>query len=65
MTACSFENLVQYLDGRLDLDKKLELLEHIDACETCKDAIYHISRDRDAEFFVYRPYRIDKVMSNA
>ncbi len=65
MTACSFENLVQYLDGRLSLDKKLELLDHIDGCETCRDAIYHISRDRDADLFVYRPYKIDKMLSNA
>jgi hypothetical protein len=62
MTQCSFEKLVQYLDDGLDLDKKLELLEHIDECETCRDAIYHISRDRDADFFVYRPYKIEKMI---
>lgn len=65
MTQCSFEKLVEYLDDRLDLDKKLELLEHIDNCETCRDAIYHISRDRDADLFVYRPYKVDKVLTRA
>ena len=62
MTQCSFEKLVQYLDDRLGLDKKLELLEHLDECETCRDAIFHISRDRDADFFIYRPYKVDKAL---
>lgn len=65
MTTCSFEKLVEYLDDRLDLDKKLELLEHVEQCETCRDAIYHISRDRDGAFFVYRPYKVDKVLMRA
>ena len=63
MARCSFEVLLKYLDHQLSLDKKLELLEHIDECETCRDALYHIARDRDAEFFVYRPYRIDKLLT--
>jgi hypothetical protein len=64
MTPCSFEHLVQYLDGELDLDGRLELLEHLDFCETCRDAIFHISRDRDAGLFVHRPYRVDKILSH-
>ncbi len=62
MKPCNFDKLVQYLDNRLNLEKKLELLEHIDECEMCRDAIYHISRDRDADLFIYRPYKVEKVL---
>jgi anti-sigma factor RsiW len=61
MKSCSFEKLVRYLDKQLKLDEKLELLEHLDDCEVCREAIYQISRDRDAELFVYRDYNADRV----
>jgi len=54
---CDFEMLVHYLDKELDLDEQLDVLGHVDECETCRDAVFHISRDRDAKFFVFRPYR--------
>lgn len=54
---CSFEKLVQYLDKELDIDGQLDVLCHLDTCETCRDAIYHISRDRDADLFIHRPYK--------
>lgn len=63
MMECSFEMLVRYLDGQLNLDQKLRLLEHLDECETCRDAIYQIARDRDSQFFIYRPYSVDKVLA--
>jgi anti-sigma factor RsiW len=63
MMICSFDKLVRYLDRQLDLDSRLELLEHLDECETCREAIYQISRDRDAQFFVYRPYDSDKAVT--
>ncbi len=50
-SGCSFEKLTQLLDRRLKLDCKLELLDHLDRCDTCRDAIYQMSRDRDKEFF--------------
>ncbi|MFH1575107.1 MAG: zf-HC2 domain-containing protein [Acidobacteriota bacterium] len=53
--ACSFEKLLQYLDKRLKLDDKLRLLGHLDECETCREAMYQLARDRDAEFFRGRP----------
>jgi hypothetical protein len=56
MTGCNFEKLVQLLDKRLDVDGKLEVLDHLDHCDICRDAVYHISRDRDANLFIYRPY---------
>ncbi|HYK91802.1 MAG TPA: zf-HC2 domain-containing protein [Acidobacteriota bacterium] len=52
MESCSFSKLVRYLDKKLDLDGRLEVLNHLDRCEICRDAIYHISRDRDQAYFV-------------
>ena len=63
MKTCDFEKLVMFLDKQLDLDGKLDVLDHLDHCEICRDAIYHISRDRDANLFVYRPYKAEKVLS--
>ena len=63
MQTCNFEKLVMFLDKQLDLDGKLDVLDHLDQCEICRDAIYHISRDRDANLFVYRPFKVEKVLS--
>jgi anti-sigma factor RsiW len=60
MNACSFQKLVQLLDDKLDLDEKLEVLDHIQSCQICRDAVYQISRDRDDSFFVRRPYNVEK-----
>jgi hypothetical protein len=60
MSACSFQKLVQLLDKKLDLDKKLEVLDHLHSCKICRDAVYQISRDRDDSFFVRRPYNVEK-----
>jgi hypothetical protein len=54
---CDFEKLVHYLDKSLELDDQLEVLTHVDECESCFDTVFHLSRERDARFFVYRPYR--------
>ena len=56
---CSFEKLVLYLDKKLDLDAQLELLDHLEKCGNCFDAVYHISRDRDARLFVRRPMELE------
>jgi hypothetical protein len=63
MKTCNFDKLVQYLDKQLDLDGKLDVLEHLDNCEICRDAVFHISRDRDANLFYYRPYKAEKVLA--
>jgi anti-sigma factor RsiW len=60
MTACSFKKLVQLLDKQLDIDEKLEVLDHLDKCQICRDAVYQISRDRDEAFFIRRPYNVEK-----
>ncbi|MDI9613283.1 MAG: hypothetical protein QM330_09560 [Acidobacteriota bacterium] len=46
MINCSFHDLVLLLDRKLDLDKQLEVLEHLDRCSICRDAVYQITRDR-------------------
>ena len=60
MTECNFEKLVKFLDKQLDLDAKLEILDHLDRCENCRDAVYQISRDRDKDLFVYRSFNVEK-----
>ncbi len=63
MKTCDFEKLVAYLDKQLDTDEQLALLEHIDNCEICRDAVFHLSRDRDSSLFVFRPYKAEKVLT--
>ena len=60
MNACSFKKLVQLLDKQLNLDEELEVLDHLESCTICRDAVYQISRDRDEAFFVRRPYNVEK-----
>ncbi len=59
MTQCDFDRLVQYLDKQLSIDQQLELFDHLDRCEVCREAIYLLSRDRDAAYFIVRPYKVD------
>ena len=61
MTQCSFEKLVKYMDKLMGLDEKLELLEHLDWCDTCWDAVYQLSKDRDVRLFVTRPPKAEKI----
>jgi hypothetical protein len=63
MKSCDFEKLIRYLDKQLDLDEKLDVLDHLDHCEICRDAVFHISRDRDANLFYHRPYKTEKVLA--
>jgi hypothetical protein len=57
MNGCDFDKLVKLLDKGLGLDEKIEVLNHLDMCEICRDAIYHISVDRDRDFFLPKPAR--------
>ncbi len=57
MIGCSFERLVQLLDERLDLDRRLEVLDHLDRCDNCREAVYQIARDRDQDFFTQPPIK--------
>jgi hypothetical protein len=53
MSACNFEYLLQLVNKQLDLDKQLEVYDHLDRCNICRDAVYQISRDLDGAFFTH------------
>lgn len=55
---CDLDKLKMLLERRLDLEEDLELFDHLDKCESCRMAIYSLSRDRDKAYLIYRPYRI-------
>ncbi len=57
MVACSFKKLIKFLDRKMGLDARLEILNHLDSCNICREAIYQISRDRDEALFRYLPYK--------
>ncbi len=61
MIACSFDNLVKLLDKQLDLDSSIDVYNHLDCCDTCRDAVYHIKRDRDEAALIFRPFRARKL----
>jgi predicted anti-sigma-YlaC factor YlaD len=63
MKRCDFDKLVAFLDKQLDIDAKLDVLEHLDHCDICRDAVFHIARDRDANLFVQRPYKAEKILA--
>ena len=56
MSACSFDRLLQFVNKRLDLDGQLEVYDHLDRCDICRDAVYQLSRDQDEAFFIYRAH---------
>jgi hypothetical protein len=58
MRACSFSRLLQLADKQLDLNAQLEVYDHLDRCDICRDAICQISHDRDKAFFIYRAYNV-------
>jgi hypothetical protein len=45
MSACNFEYLLQLINKQLDLDKQIEVFDHLERCDICRDAIHQISRD--------------------
>ncbi len=59
---CNFDVLWRYLNGQLDSDHRLQVLEHIHQCEICFEALYQMSCDRDAAF-IRRPAEKDKLAS--
>ena len=58
MSACSFNRLVQFINKQLDLDGQLEVYDHLDRCDLCRDAVYQLSCDRNGAFFMYRAQRV-------
>jgi Fe-S oxidoreductase len=58
MSACSFDRLLKFVNKQLDLDGQLEVYDHLDRCDICRDAVYQLSRDRDEALFIYRARRV-------
>ncbi len=50
MSACSFERLLQFVNKQLNLDGQLEVYDHLDRCDICRDTAYQLSRERDEAF---------------
>ena len=53
MSACNFEYLLQFVNKQLDLDKQLDVYEHLDRCNICRDAVHQLSRDLDGVLFIH------------
>ena len=58
MSACSFHRLLQFVNKEMDLDGQLEVYDHLDRCDICRDAVCQLLRDRDEAFFIHRAYRV-------
>ena len=53
MSACNFEYLLQFVNKQLDLDKQLEVYDHLKRCDICRDAVHQLSRDLEGVLFIY------------
>jgi predicted anti-sigma-YlaC factor YlaD len=59
MSACSFNRLLQFVNKQLDLDGQLEVYDHLDRCDICRDAVCQLSSDRHGAFFIYRAHPVE------
>jgi anti-sigma factor RsiW len=57
MNGCSFEKLIDLLDGQLSADRALVLFDHLDRCAICRQAIHQMCRDRRQSLSTRRTYR--------
>ena len=57
MSACSFDRLLQFVHNKLDLDRQLEVYDHLDGCGICRDAVYHLLRDMKDASLIHRRIR--------
>jgi hypothetical protein len=58
MSACNFEYLLQFVNKQLDLDQQLEVYDHLDRCNICREAVYQLSRDLGGVSFIYRAHGV-------
>jgi hypothetical protein len=49
MTVCSF-GLLQFVNKQLHLDGQLEVYDHLDRCDICREVVCQLSRDRAEAF---------------
>jgi hypothetical protein len=62
MSACSFEYLLQLISKQLDLDKQIEVYDHLDRCDICRDAVHQISHDLDGKSFIYGKHCVNSAI---
>ena len=70
MSACNFEYLLQLVQKQLDLDRQLEVFDHLRRCDICRDAIGQISRDLDGVLIIncennVKPYAMPRHINSA
>ena len=59
MSACSFGQLVQFVNKQLDLDEQLQVYNHLDLCDICRDAVFELARDLGETCFVHCAHHAD------
>ncbi len=64
MSVCSFNRLLQFINKQLDLNGQLEIYDHLDRCNICRDTIRQLTRDRDEASFIYRRRRVKPLSSS-
>ena len=61
MIGCNLNRLVRLLAGKLNLNSKSSVLEHLDNCQICRETYYRMSREKDESLFIRRRYNFEKV----
>jgi predicted anti-sigma-YlaC factor YlaD len=54
LKTCDFDQLLQLLNRQLDLDRQLEVYDHLDQCEICRDTVYQLAHDQDGALSLFR-----------
>ncbi len=61
MNGCCFERLYLLLHRKLDVETQLEVFEHLDRCEICRETVYQMTRDQDEASHLLRTPRRRKL----
>ncbi len=53
---CNYNRLVKFLEKKLDIDQRLEILSHLETCGNCFDELYKLRRMKDNKHFIYKSF---------
>lgn len=53
---CNYNRLVKFLEKKLDIDQRLEILSHLETCSDCFDELYKLRRMKDSKHFIYKAF---------
>jgi hypothetical protein len=56
MNACSFSQLLPFVNRQLDLEGYLKVCDHLKSCDICRDAVHQLSQDRDESAYINRTH---------